>query len=706
MVAAPAAARSPVILPATTGSLASELTELANLVKPADDTCSDHCFLLDRMHLGGAMDKGTLDFEVTGEVLHKGSFQIPLFGPSSQVRVTDVTENGNHATIGFEDGHYYVQTSNPHFVLRGKLVLGDERALTIVGPLVALDSDVKGGRITEGAHLSALANAQIHFDAEGDAPAAQPPVFSIARAIRVGKNIEFEYRLNAQSGTDLGLLRLPLRYGERVVDVEGATNWRVESEDLVLPTNGKSATITVTGTIANVASFSPDPRAPFEWWLLESDAEHRVVATGDGKQHDLNESPIARKEPNSRLYLVTRGQHLDLTIQTLQSLDVLAATVRSHSRTLVLTSAGDLVAQDTLTYDNNGLDYLYYTPDGKPLYLATDGASERVMHKDGSDDLMIPMRIGAHVITVQSLAQTSVGTFFGRVAMPGSRVPLATGSEDITIGLPDTIHPLAVIGGERTTWPLQSSDAIALAVSALAAALAFAGWKKRSLGAVTIFGLWLVSKPLFAVALVAVGVSLLWPLAMRTSKTTRRVALALGILASIIGGAAMVSMRADKGIAATATPAAFDQQSVVDNLPAQRAQAETAKNLEQEMKADMRREDESRSGEHLAFAAQLAHGGLVDGVRPVALSMPAYSHAAYASQQLVTPSRAFSPVVYYVTDSGLALLALAWLACGAGLAWLSRDKLRALREKIRAALAPKSPEPATATSTTSAPQTA
>ncbi len=686
-VAAPVMARTPIVVGGGSGSLTSDLTELANLIKPAEDACSDHCWILDRMKLSGAIDKGKLDFEVSGQVLHKGTYEIPLFGPAAQVRLEDVTENGAHATIGFEEGHYYVHTDAARFVVRGKVVLSDDRALTIVGPLNALDTDVKGGHVTEGAHLTAVAGTQLHFDVEGDAPPAQPPVFSIARALRVGKNIEFEYRVTAQSGTDLGLIRLPLRYGERVLDVQGVTGWRVESEDLVLPTVGKSAVVTVTGTIANVASFSPDPRAAFEWWLLESDAEHRVVATGDAKQHDVSESPIARKEPNSRLYLVTRGQHLDLTLQTLQSLDVLAATIRAHSRTLVLTSAGDLVAQDVLSYDNNGLDYLYFTPDGKPLYLATDGASERVMHKDGSDDLMIPMRMGAHTVTVQSLAQTSIGSFFGRIAMPGPRVPLATGSEDITIGLPESLHPVAVVGGEQTSWPFSSSDGVALALSALASALALRGWKKRSLGAATVFGLWFVSKPLFAVALGVGVVKLVWPVLARMSKATRRVSIGLAALASIVLGVSMISLHADKMAASTMLPASTPMMAE-DQTALMKQDKEEAKKNE-----PMRPMGGAGAVAQYAIPAQLAHAGLVDGVRPVALSMPGYAHASYASRQLVTPSRAFSPVVWYITDTGLAMLALAWLACAACLAWLSRDTLRALRDKIRAALAPKPQAP-------------
>ncbi len=389
-IVGPAVAKPALVVGSGSGSLASELTELADLVKPTLSACSEHCWVLDQLKFSGAMDKGSVDFELTGQLLQKGSYEIPLFGPADKLRLENVTQNGAHATLGFEDGHYYVHTSADHFAIRGKLVLPEDRTITIVGPLNALDTDVKGGRVTEGAHLTAIAGSAIHFDAEGDAPPAQPTVFSVARALRVGKSIEFEYKISAQSGTDLGVVHFPLRYGERVVDVGGSTGWRVESEELLLPTTGRRAEVTITGTLANVASFSPDTRSPFEWWLLESDAEHRVLATGDAKQHDASESPIVRKEPNSRLFLVQRGQHLDVTVQTLQSLDVLAATVRSHSRTLVLTSAGDLVSQDVLSYDNNGLDYLYFTPDGKPLYLATDGASERVMHKDGSDDLDDP----------------------------------------------------------------------------------------------------------------------------------------------------------------------------------------------------------------------------------------------------------------------------------------------------------------------------
>jgi hypothetical protein len=94
-------------------------------------------------------------------------------------------------------------------------------------------------------------------------------------------------------------------------------------------------------------------------------------------------------------------------------------------------------------------------------------------------------------------------------------------------------------------------------------------------------------------------------------------------------------------------------------------------------------------------ADSITRAGMVDGVRPVAVSLPSYGHSAFASQQLVTPARAFTPSVYYVTDTAIALAGLLWLACAALLGWMTRSTLLAFRDRLRAALAPKPTAPIT-----------
>src|SRR4029077_8846182 len=146
-------------------------------------------------------------------------------------------------------------------------------ALTIPGPLNALEADVTAGAVVEGARLSGLSGATIHFSREGAAQGIGPTVFQLSRAVRVGREIGFEYRLVMISGTDLGVARLPLPFGEKVLDVTGAAGWRVEGGELVLPTSGRKATMTITGTLPKVGSFAPDARSGYEWWLIESDSE-------------------------------------------------------------------------------------------------------------------------------------------------------------------------------------------------------------------------------------------------------------------------------------------------------------------------------------------------------------------------------------------------------------------------------------------------
>jgi hypothetical protein len=192
---------------------------------------------------------------------------------------------------------------------------------------------------------------------------------------------------------------------------------------------------------------------------------------------------------------------------------------------------------------------------------------------------------------------------------------------------------------------------------------------------------------MFAVALGVGVVVIAWPLVARFNKTTRRVALGLGLLASVAVGVPM--LLAPKGDIATRA------STLVSGYAAAEQDEKDIPVLAPPMGGPVG----GSQGLQLAamngnYAQQLAHGGMLDGVRPVALTMPAYAHTAYASRQLVTPTRTFMPVVYYMTDAGFALLGLAWLMCAAGLAWSHKDKLRALRDKMQAALATKPVLPA------------
>ena len=472
----PRVARADAPAPAA-GSWGAELESVAAWLaqRNASAACTEHCFVLTRLHLGGAAD-GEMRFSLEGAVLADKPVAVPLFGPPTHAHIDRVTENGKPAAVGFEQDHWFVLTASRRFVIEGTLSLEGDLALTLPGPLDALDAELARGRVVEGAHLSGLVGATVHFDRDAvSSPAEEPPVFQLSRAVRIGRETTFEYRLVMRSGKDLGVVRLPLALGEKVLDVQGSTGWTLQGSEIVLPTAGRSAQVTITGALASVTRVEPDARSSYEWWLVESDAEHRLTVKGDARQIDTSQSPIARTQPSARLFMVGRGQHLDIAAQALVATEALAAVVREHDRTLVLTARGDLVADDTLSYENDGIDWLTWPPTGRAVFLATDGKAERVMRAaDGAGEVLVPLRVGSHSVHLQSMDMESLGLFGGSMTVPTPTHALATSRATLTLGLPGRVHPIAVLGGDRPWLAFGAEDALALAASVVIALLALA----------------------------------------------------------------------------------------------------------------------------------------------------------------------------------------------------------------------------------------
>lgn len=655
--------------------------------------CSERCFTLDRLRLSGRVGDGPLKFELSGSVLADGPVAIPLFGPPPHARIEAPKEDGHDAVIGFEGDHYFLFTAARHFTLTGALVLDGDLALTIPGPLNSFEADVTAGAVLEGSRLSGLAGATLHLSREGVAQASGPTVFQLSRAVRVGREIAFEYRLVMRSGADLGVVRLKLPFGEKVLDVTGSTGFRVEGGELVLPTSGRRAEMTITGTLPTIGAFSPDPRSPYEWWLLESDAEHRIMVAGDAPQLDSAESPIPRTQASSRLFLVQRGQRIEATVQPLTSVDVLAAVIRQHRRTVVLTPRGDLVSDDDLSYENNGIDYLLYAPSGRPIYLATGGKAERIMRqgKEGKD-VLVPLRTGSHSVRIQALAETLLATFGGRLDVPMPSYPLTASRVDMTLGVPARVFPLALLGGDRSVWLLDLGDLFAVMLGVVVAWIAvrtdppISTVKARAVrfvAAAVLGGLWFLSGAVFVtviLVLVATGILALLARFLRGGK----------LVAAVIPLVALVGIGALIALASFSTRSAPDYASRADVTVSQSIQGTAESSKEQAQ----RKMPEGRLGNAVA---QMAVGGVIEGVTPVALTLPSYARTVSASRELVTRDRPFQPVLFYVTEWTLVPLGVLWLVLAAVVVYTQRRVFGEGRTWIRDRMTPKDPSTASRT---------
>ncbi len=631
---------------------AGELETLSKWIAQRDQAgkCTARCYVLERLKLSGSVGEGPLDFELTGRVLADGAVDIPLFGPPKDVRLEDVTENDKDAAIGFEQDRYFLHTSAKRFVLRGKLVLGSDLALMIPGPLNTLESNFSSGTVVEGPRLSGLSAATIHLSRQEKAVEAGPTVFQLSRAVRVGRETTFEYRLVMRSGKDLGVARLPLAFGEKVLDVTGAAGFRVEEGDLVLPTSGRNAEMTITGTLAKFDAIAADARSPYEWWLIESDPEHRVIVSGDARQVDSAESPIPRTQPTSRLFLLQKGQKLTANVTTLAAVDALAAVVQSHRRTVVLTTRGDVVADDQVYYENNGVDYLAYAPGGRPIYLATSGKAERIMRQgESSEEILVPLRTGSQNVHIQSLAQAVWKPFFGSMTIPMPSYALTSSRVDLTVGLPAGHIPLALLGGDRPKWAVELSDLLTSGIGFVVGAAAVRPSPDTStrrlrgiriLAGVLLASLYALWQTGFVLTLVGLGLYALVWLVGRFSKGAARAVVTLGLLGALgllgliglFAATSRVSMKsADVAYEPSRAPAAVDTP---------------------------KQEVDARTGNWIGGK----EGGVLQGVTPVPLPLPSYRHSMSSTRELVTKDRPFNPVLVYMTDMVVLPANLLWLA--------------------------------------------
>jgi hypothetical protein len=666
--------------PVSSRSWAWQLEELVRWSnqRSASEGCKERCFALQRLRLTGDLTDGPLTFVLEGGVLTDGSFAVPLFGPAHRVVLSKVTENGKPASIGFDGDTYFLHTSAKRFVLEGTIQLHGELALAIPGPLNLLETELGQGRVVEGDTLSGLRDTTVHFDtSSGEAPAAGPAVFQLARAVRVGRETQFEYRLVLRSGTELGVVRLPLPYGEKVLDVQGAPGWSVDEQALLLPTSGRAAQVTITGSLPKVGKFSTDDRSSYEWWLFEADPEHRLSVTGDGRQVDASESPIQRSQPTARLYLLNKGQSVDVTVQTLSSTEVLAAIVRLHRRTVVFTRKGDVVADDTLSYENNGIDYLLYGTEARPIYLATDGAAERIMHReDNRSEVMVPLRTGKHDARVQSLTSATLSWLGGTLTVPMGSYPLTASRAQLTVGLPAEIIPLAVLGGDEPHLAVGVGDGIAVLIAFAAAWVVLRTRRRRWAGAAVLSGLWFLSGPIFVIVIGCMAmVGLIWVLTRLLSGAKLVSALVsliiVGVVATFIAAIGVLTLgRSADSMSPSSAPAAYEASSI---------------------DRGGRKVDADRTGN---WMAQNAEGGVLEGVTPVALPLPRYDRSVSVSRELVTQQRPLVPRIYYATPWSLAPLGLLWLALAGWLVFAHRDHLRRARDWVRARFQKRAPIPA------------
>jgi hypothetical protein len=678
---------------------------------PRTKDCETPCYVLDSLELAGSVDRNSLKFTIKGGVIADKPVLIPLFGPPHQVMLSNVTVNGKPAVVGFESSDtYFVRTGEKAFTVAGDLALGGDLSISIPGPLNLFKSSLEDGKVVEGDRISGLSYATLHLEygkkEEAEALSALPPVFQVARVLRIQKEISFEYRVTMKSGTEISSLSLPLPHGEVVLDVPGYKEWKQEAGTLTVPVSGRSVEFSIFGRLPEVGLFKPDERCSYEWWLIESDAEHRVLVKTEARQVDSTESPIPRQLESARLYLVTKGQDIDVTVQALASMEALAVVVRSQDRLIIWTKDGDLVAEDRLSYENKGIDYLPFDPSGKPVYLDLDGEAQKILAENEAKktSILIPLRKGDHAVRVQSLGKSDPSFFGGSLRVPIPKHDLTASRTTVTLGLPRAIIPLWFSGGEGIRSPVRIADVAFVVIALVMALLFFKGRDLRAAGFVALAGFYFIIPPLFvAFVIVCLGVALVVLIWRRLRDWKRIVAfVGLAVLLLIAGFIGALALTLTAGRSA---PMSMDMQ-------AQEAYYVTSKVAEpgayEEGQMGQRSlEVNQKAQQQEIFLGNVSYAGMaaVQGITPVALPLPSYDRAVSVSRELVTKDRPLAPTLIYVTRKALWPVLILWLLCLGFVLWRLWPQTRSLGTKIiQMWKKPEAPKPADAAPAGKAPE--
>jgi hypothetical protein len=609
------------------------------------EPCTTHCYLLSTLMLTGAVGD-PLHFEMHGGVLVDEEVHVPLFGMPQHVRIDDLTINGAPATVGFEGESFYVLTRARSFVLRGTLTLLEDEGLKVVGPVNSLDVKLTRGRVTEGSSMSGVENVMLHFDPmtpESLSKAKVKSVFRLSRALRIGKEKTFNYRLTLSGSDELGTVTIPLRYGEHVREVSGSEGWSQDASEVRLPLSGHDADVTITGVFDKLTSLRTDERSAYEWLLVEGEPDTLLSFDGDVKQVDLAQSPIPATLPSARLFLVQRGQHLDVDQQSLLQGEQLSAVVRDERHFFAFTPLGEVIHDGTYVYDNNGLERLFVTPAGKPMFVSVDGSPTRVLRASGhGSDFLVQLPTGPHRFRVQTLSADKIRMFGGMLSPELPSHALATSRASVTMGLPDNVLPLFLFGGDKTRSAFSVADLVAVLLGSAAAAMGFRTRRTRILGAVVLSGLWLVSHSFFVVAaatLFCVGGVFVASRFLRGNWLV--VASGACVVMSLIGGK----------IAIGVANAEYAREIFV---------AEATPSQEQSFTPPR----EGPDGKPL--------------IVPVQLSIPISETYVGTSRQLVSAERPFRPRLVYLTTTTLNVIQVGWLGLCAWLLLLHRVALTGL----------------------------
>lgn len=384
---------------------------------------------LNEIILSGDLSTNKLQFHGSGVVLSGEGVKVYLFGPSTDVLVSNLQVNSEPKAVSFDENGYFFVAGSGAFSYTGTMeirTIGQIR-LYIRGPANKVSFDLENGYSVDGDIYGAYKKEVIIQRAK-----AAPMLVDGSFRYTYAERDTFQYLINFKSfGSGLGNYVLDLPNNEVVSSVAGAVKWEQRGNALVLDLESDSAYLIIDGLFN-----SNDIRVPLkegrQHVLIESDPEKKITVSTNAQETDLKESTISPRYSNARAFLASRNEPLSVQVQQLGILPSLAASVSYATNRIAVSETGSILGELTYQYSNTGVDYIALDAPGTPLYAGTDGSAVKLTKDQGKLLLSFPKGENRNLDYVYFTTQAPIKPIdIIEIPLAKSDIPITTATTSI-----------------------------------------------------------------------------------------------------------------------------------------------------------------------------------------------------------------------------------------------------------------------------------
>lgn len=336
-------------------------------------------YALEDVLISGDLATNLLKITSSGEVIQGEGVKVYLFGPASDLLVKDLKVNGRPTSVSFDSDGYFFVAEVGDFTLNGKLeirTIGQIR-LYVAGPMNSLRFQIKNGYAINGDQFG-LFEKEIVIQRSDKVAMVIDGNFRFTYAQRN----EFLYQINFKAfGSSLGAYTIPLKNNEVVSTVTGVMKWEQKGKNLVLDLSSDTASVTIRGYFSSTQLKIPLAKDKHNV-LVESDPEKKITISTTAKEIDLKDSSLTSQYSNARAFLASPTDVFYITIKNLGTYPSLAASVRSATNRIAITSKGSILGELVYSYANTGVDYIEIDVEGTPLYASTNRQAVKLTKED------------------------------------------------------------------------------------------------------------------------------------------------------------------------------------------------------------------------------------------------------------------------------------------------------------------------------------